>query len=142
MLLDANTAFSVDQAVTADAASTDYMDLNGGAAIPGHTADLGRAIGGNGDIPLLVQVTTAFAGLTSLRVILETDDNTSFSSAKTLAESPDVPVADLVAGYQFPIQRLPDAAYERYLRVRYDVTGVGTAGAITAAIATGLQTNG
>ena len=63
MMLDANTKFSDDQAITATAASTNYMDLQAANTPPGGPATLGHKIGGALDIPLLIQVTTSFATL-------------------------------------------------------------------------------
>jgi hypothetical protein len=143
MLLDENTLFSDDQAITASAASTNYMDLQAGSTPPGAPAALVQKIGGGNDIPLLIQVTEAFATLTSLTVTIQVDDNTSFSSATTVASSHAVPAASLVAGYQFPLVTLPNTVNERYVRLYYTVGGSNaTAGTITASIATGLQTNG
>lgn len=143
MLLDENTLFSDDQAITASAASTNYMDLQAGSTPPAAPAALVQKIGGGNDIPLLIQVTEAFATLTSLTVTIQVDDNTSFSSATTVASSHAVPAASLVAGYQFPLVTLPNTVNERYVRLYYTVGGSNaTAGTITASIATGLQTNG
>lgn len=143
MLLDENTLFSDDQAVTASAASTNYMDLQAGSTPPAAPAALVQKIGGGNDIPLLIQVTEDFATLTSLTVTIQVDDNTSFSSATTVASSHAVPAASLVAGYQFPLVTLPNTVNERYVRLYYTVGGSNaTAGTITASIATGLQTNG
>lgn len=143
MMLDANTKFSDDQAITATAASTNYMDLQAANTPPGGPASLGHKIGGALDIPLLIQVTTAFATLTSLTISVETDDNTSFSSAKTVASTHAIPVADLVAGYIAPLTVIPHTVAERYVRLKYTVGGSNaTAGAIVAAVATGIQTNG
>lgn len=143
MMLDANTLFSDDQAVTATAASTNYMDLKAANTPPGGSATLGHKIGGALDIPLLVQVTTAFATLTSLTISIETDDNASFSSAKTVASTHAIPVADLVAGYIAPLVVIPHTVAEQYVRLKYTVGGSNaTAGAIKAAVVTGIQTNG
>lgn len=143
MLLDMNTLFSDDQAITADAASTNYMDLKAAATPPGAPASLGRKIGGGNDIPILIQVTADFASCDSLTVSIEVDDNTSFSSARKVAATPAVPVASLVAGYQFPIVTIPNTVDERYVRLHYDVGGSNaTAGTVTASITTAIQTNG
>lgn len=143
MLLDENTLFSDDQAITATAASTNYMDLQAGSTPPAAPAALVQKIGGGNDIPLLVQVTADFATLTSLTVSIEVDDNTSFSSATTVASTHAVPAASLVAGYQFPLVTIPNTVNERYVRLKYTVGGSNaTAGTITASVVTGIQTNG
>lgn len=143
MLLDENTLFSDDQAVTATAASTNYMDLGASSTVPGAPAALGNKIGGANEIPLLVQVTANFATLTSLTVSVEVDDNTSFSSARTVAATAAIPAAELVAGYITSLTVLPSTIDERYMRLKYTVGGSNaTAGTITASIAAGIQTNG
>lgn len=143
MLLDENTLFSDDQAITATAASTNYMDLQEGNTPPGSPAAMLQKIGGGNDIPLLIQATEAFATLTSLTITVETDDNTSFSSAKTVAGTHAIPVADLVAGYIAPLTVVPNTIAERYVRLKYTVAGSNaTAGKITASVVAGIQTNG
>jgi len=142
MHLDAQNLFSDAQAFTATANSTNYLDLGDTAQPVLAPAKLVRDIGGAYDVPLLVQVVTAFTGLTSVEVQVQTDDNTGFSSAKTVASSGAIPLASLVPGYKFPIPVIPPGANERYMRLRYVVVGTGTGGALTAGIAAGLQTNG
>jgi hypothetical protein len=143
MLLDENTLFSDDQAVTATAASTNYMDTGVKATVPGAPAALGGSLGNAHDIPLLIQVTAAFATLTSLTISVETDDNTSFSSAKTVASTHAILAADLVAGYIAPLNLIPHTATERYVRLKYTVGGSNaTAGTITASVVPSIQTNG
>lgn len=143
MLLDENTLFSDDQAVTATAPSTNYMDLQASATPPGAPNALGNGIGGSNDMNLLVQVTEDFATLTSLTITVETDSDPSFGLAATIAGTHAIPAASLVAGYQVPLTVLPDAAYERYVRLKYTVGGSNaTAGTITASIVPSIQTNG
>jgi hypothetical protein len=143
MLLDEQALFSDDQAITASAASTNYMDLGETATPPGAPAALVRDLGGANKIELLVQVTEDFADLTSLTVTVQVDDNTSFSSPKTVGSSGAIAVADLTAGKIFPLTILPPGTDERYLRVYYTVAGSSaTAGKVTAGITAGLQTNG
>lgn len=143
MLLDEQTLFSDDQAVTATAASTNYMDLKAPSTPPGAPAALSNNLGGGNDMQLLVQVTADFATLTSLTVTVETDDNSSFSSAATIASSPAIAAASLVAGYIFPLAHIPMTGMERYVRLKYTVGGSNaTAGTITASIVPSIQTNG
>lgn len=143
MLLDENTLFSEDQAVTASAASTNYMDLGASATPPGAPAALGNKIGGGNDIPLVISVTEDFATLTSLTVTIEVDDNTSFSSARTVASTGAIPVAELVAGYITSLTVLPHTIDERYMRLYYTVGGSNaTAGKVNASLTPGIQTNG
>lgn len=129
MLFDAKLLMSNAQAITATAASTDIIDR-------GDTKDVGRA----GDIPLLVQVVEAFNTLTSLTIELQTDDNSAFSTPRSLF-SVVVPLADLKLGYQIPIITLPQKT-ERFLRLSYSIAGTNpTLGKVTAGVVAGVQTN-
>lgn len=143
MLLDAQALFSDDQAITASAASTNYMDLGAPKTAPLAPAALVRDIGGSNDMEILIQVTADFATLTSLTVAVQTDDNTSFSSATTVHQTAAIPAASLLEGYKFKISNVPIGTSERYLRLYYTVAGSNaTAGTITAGIVDGIQTNG
>lgn len=143
MIFDSTALFSDAQAVTATAASTNLIDLKANGTVYGAAAALSRDLGKGNDVPILVQVVETFATLTSLTVTVETDDNASFSSAKTAWTSPAIPAATLVAGYKFPINCLPFGTDERYVRLKYTVAGTdATAGKITAGIVAAVQTNG
>lgn len=133
MIFDSTNLFSDAQAITASAASTNVIDL-GATGTPKHAANaITRDIGKGSPIQLRVQVTTAFATLTSLTVGIQTDDNEAFSSATTVLSSPAVAVADLVAGYVFPLVVIPRGTLERYVRLYYTVAGTNaTAGNVTA----------
>ena len=139
MILDNQTLFSDRQAVTATAASTNIIDLSPiGAGIV-------RDIGPGKAIPLVVQVVAdmAAAGAATLAVAIQVDDNSAFSSPKTVVQTAAVPVASLKAGYQFNLDYIPRGTDERYLRLNYTVaTGPMTAGAVTAGVTVGHQTNG
>lgn len=129
MLFDAKLLMSSAQAIVATAVSTDTIDR-------GDTKDVGRG----GDIPILVQVVEAFNTLTSLTIELQTDDNSAFSTPRSLF-SVVVPLADLKLGYQVPVITLPQKT-ERFLRMNYTVTGtVPTLGKVTAGVVAGVQTN-
>ena len=124
MFFDAENLFSDDQAVTVTAVSTNIVDLSGVAAVdegPGEPLDL------------FAQVTTAFAGGTSIALKLETDDDVAFGSATDLGSTAAIATASLVAGYRFPKQ-LPKEGLERYLRLTYTVVGTMSAGNITAGL--------
>lgn len=142
MHLDAQNIFSDRQALTATANSTNHLDLGATSTVAGAPSALKRDLGGAQDIPLLIQVVEAFTGGTSVEVQIQVDDNNAFSSAKLVASSGAIPVAQLVAGYKFNPPVVPLGTDERYMRLRYVVTGTPTAGRITAGIAAGLQTNG
>ena len=119
MILDAQNIFSTSQALTATAASTDTIDL-------GANGDLGRA-----NMRFRASVATAFASGTSVQVILQTDDNSAFSSAVALYTGPAIAVASLTAGAVIADIPLPSTT-ERYLRVNYVVVGTPSAGAVDA----------
>lgn len=127
MIIDYENLFSDDQAITADAASTNIIDL-------GSAKDSGP-----GDsLELLIQVTEAFNNLTTLDVLVQTDTVEAFSSPTTLYQG-QLALAALTLGKQFPM-RFPASGMERYMRVYYDVTGTApTTGKVTAALVNAVQ---
>lgn len=133
MIADKQNIFSEDQAITVTAASTNVIDLgNDDAAI--------QALNEKGDAELLVQVTTAFAGGTSLAVKLQSDDDEAFGSATDLIDTGAIVTATLVQGYKFRLA-LPEIN-EQYLRLYYTVVGTMSAGKIFAGLVLDKQTNG
>lgn len=140
MILDNQTLLSNDQAVTASAASTNIIDL---API---ASGIVRDIGKGKPIPLLVQVTEDFTagGAATLAIDLQVDDNSSFSSPKTVDSIAATALADLKAGKQFNMDYIPRGTNERYMRLNFTVaTGPMTAGKIKAGVLfAGHQTNG
>ena len=122
MIRDAENIFSTSQALTSTAASTDVIDL-------GANGDLGRA-----NMRFRASVATAFSGGTSVQFVLQTDDNTGFSSATTLFMTGAIAVASLTAGAVVADVPVPSTT-ERYLRVNYVVVGTPTAGAVDAFLA-------
>lgn len=141
MILSAQQLFSDDQAVTATAISTNVIDLGVAGTPYGAVAALNNDKGKGTKVPVLIQVTEDFATLTSLTVTLEVSAAAGLTSPKVLATE-TILVADLVAGKQTFMQCLPNGADLRYLGVRYTVNGSNaTAGAITAGISMGNQTN-
>ena len=133
MIIDYENELSSAQAVTStgDTASTHHYDQ--GAA--------GDAYGEELYLNVQVNETVTSAGAATLRVRLETDDNSGFSSATVLYETAALPKADLVAGAQVSQVRLPKGA-ERYLRVVYEVgTAALTAGKFDAVLVRNIQTN-
>lgn len=141
MLTSANSTFSNNQAITASAASTNVLDLGAAGTPVGAAAALAKDLGKGTKIPFLVQVTADFATLTSLTITLQKDTVENFASPETVVAH-TVAVADLVAGYQIPIDVLPIHLDQRYVRLYYTVTGGdATAGTIFAAITMGNQQN-
>lgn len=140
MITSAQQTFSDNQAITASAASTNYIDL-GEPGTPHRGNQLTRDIGPGNPIHLEALVTEDFATLTSLDIALQVDDNTSFSSATTVY-TVSIPLADLVVGKSIPIQFVPNGVDERYVRMNYTVNGSNaTAGKIWSGISGGRQTN-
>lgn len=119
------TGVSPGQAITASAASTNYVDLGALTSIPGNpaatpTRDLGKGT----RIPIVIQVTETFDALTSLKVAIQTDSATNFATAlTTVLETEAIVLATLVAGYQFNIDFIPPKTIQRYLRLYFTVAG-------------------
>lgn len=141
MMYDLQTQFSSAQAITASAASTNYIDLN---SI--------KNIGVGQDLNLVAIVTTAFTDSGSdstVTISVQTDDNSSFSSAATLLTLNTL--AALTAAGTTRIAKLPQLAsgsltttsaggYERYMQLYYTVAnGNLTTGAITAFLSLDVQ---
>lgn len=146
MIFDEQGLFSDKQVITASAASTNLIDLGATGIPPGGTlggkTNLSRDPGKGTKVPLRIQVTEDFATLTSLKVAVQTDDNSDFSSAKTVLETEAIAAADLVAGYVFSIDSIPLGVAERYLRLYYTVAGSdATAGKVMAGVTASNQTN-
>ena len=134
MIFDKENLLSDAQAITATAASTNYIDLGATGKVVGGTVNLTRDIGKGQPLPIRVQAVEAFNNLTSLTIDLQVDDNNSFSSPKTV-QSAVVPLASLVAGRVAAFDYVPVGADERYMRINYTVTGTApAAGKITAGI--------
>lgn len=108
-LTDKKLWFSDAQAITADTASTSYID----------TQVAGRAVD---ELWLVVNVNTTFVSTGkagTLTIKLETDDENTFDGATVLYTSAAIAEASLVAGYNCVKMRLPDGL-NRYIRLHYD----------------------
>jgi hypothetical protein len=120
MLIDKLLRFSTSQALSgaSGTASTDILDLG---ADRDFTA-LGR--------PLYVVVVVEASGGTSptLQVILQTDDNSSFSSATALYTGPAVAQTTKIQIIPFPHEN------ERYLRLAYTQGGTSPTATVSAFI--------
>ena len=138
MILSAQQLFSDDQAVTATAVSENVIDL-GVAGTPHGGNQLNQDVGKGNKVCFLAQVTEDFNNLTNLAIAIETGSTTSLG---TVVSTQTILLADLVAGKQLAIDVLPNGITERYLGLRYTVTGTApTAGKITAGVTMGNQTN-
>lgn len=144
MIFDAQALFSDAQAIVADAASTNVLDLGAPGTPVGGAVALKRDLGAGGPVPIRIQVVEDFDNLTSMNVILQASDAEDFGSGVVvLAETGEVALADLVEGALLAPQYVPYGANKRYMRVYYDITGTApTTGKVTAGIVTGHQTNG
>lgn len=143
MIFSQNLILSDDQAITATAISENVFLIPVPQTVHGAAAPLYGDIGKGHKIPLLVQVVTAFATLTSLTITLEVSANANLSASDILWSSGAIVLADLVVGYQTPVDFLPNGALGgQYLGLRYTVGGSNaTAGAIRAGFTMGNQTN-
>lgn len=137
MILDKENLLSDKQALLASAASTNIIDLGATGTVLGSAAPLSRDIGKGVKIPLLVQVTTAFAGATSLTIALQSSNDPAFATGVTTLLSQQIPVAQLGAGARWALNAFPYGTVGRYLRLNYTVAGTGTAGAVTAGVTAG-----
>lgn len=142
MIFDRTLLFSNAQAIVADAASTDIIDLLATGTVYGAAAALVRDIGKGECVQLLIQIVESFNTLTSMRVVVQCDDNAGFATPKDVLEV-TLPLASLVAGRTFPILAVPPGVNERYMRIFYDITGTApTLGRVTAGVVMGVQTSG
>lgn len=132
MILDNLNLLSDQQAIVASAVSTNVLDLKAlGVTYDGVQLIRKQFIR---EIPFMVQVTEDFDALTSLTIEFQTDDNVGFASAKVVF-SVVVALAELQAGYQLPIDKLPRGINEQYFRLNYTVTGANpTVGKISAGV--------
>jgi len=126
MILDEQALFSNNQAVTADAASTNIVKLGTGEFAVGTP------------IPIFIQVTEAFNNLTSLAIKVQTATDAAFTTPVELA-SQTILLANLTKGAESSLNFLPKGNLG-YIRLYYDVTGTApSTGKILAGIVAGHQ---
>lgn len=119
MIIDKLLSFDTNATITGGTtvASVDYADL--GVSVPGRKLGSGQPLW----LVIAIKSNTGGDGADTLAFSLVTDDNTSFSSATTVATSPTVTgVANLPSGSRVVIPVPPGVAFERYIRVAYAVT--------------------
>lgn len=141
MILDNTALFSDAQAITADAGSTNIIDLGAAGTAFGHSAAVARDIGKATEILVTCNVVEAFNNLTSLAISVQVDDDVAFGSPQTIATRTYL-LADIDATtiLSFPAE-IPEGANERYIRLFYDVTGTApSTGKITAGVVAARQT--
>jgi len=123
--IDAQAEFSDAQAITTTAVSTNVLDLN--QAIPQYA--------GGDDLFLTCKVNTAFAGGTSIRAILWTDDSTTVTSGADIITGDVVLTAAATAGSSLLTVNLKNLPLQQYIGVQYVVVGTMSAGAVDAFLA-------
>ena len=124
-MTDRELTFSNDQAITTGTQySTDKYDT-GLADHPN--------INTNRELQILVVVTTAFAGGTSLVVNLVESDNADLSSPDILAASGTVVEASLIVGARLLATAVPRTS-KRYLGLQFVTVGTHTAGTVFGGI--------
>jgi hypothetical protein len=142
MILDNTLVLSDSQAITADAGSTNVIDLGAPGTPIGAAAALIADVGKATGIDIICNVVEAFNNLTTLAISLQSDDNAAFSSPTEIATR-TFALAEINATkmLRWP-SLLPEGTSERYVRLYYDVTGTApTTGKITAAIVAARQTS-
>jgi len=137
MILDNNAIFSDSQAIVATAVSTNVYDLG----LPGKAAygqiQLRRDFKDGLEIPLFVQIMESFNNLTSIKVEF-VSDNASDLSSPTVLFSETILLADALAGKKINITEFPAGIKERYVGLKYTVTGTApSTGKIFAGIVAG-----
>jgi hypothetical protein len=140
MILDYQAVFSVAQAITATAASTNSIDLGAPGIVPGQAAAMPVDYGKGYAIPLLIQVVQSFNNLTSLKIDIELDTTTTFTPDKTITVGTYL-LAQLTAGFIVDFKYVPTGITMQYMQLKYTVSGTApTLGQITAGIVPSVQT--
>ena len=129
MLLDTQTLFSDRQAITTSAPSTNVVCASNGKL---------KEISFGVPMPMIIQVVEDFANCTSVKVGIQTCAEETFTQPTTLAETGAIPVANLKAGYKFPINYMPKGNLG-FLRLYYTVAGTANAGKIDAGFVAGID---
>lgn len=121
MILDKNLQFSAEQAITADAMSTNVVD----------TGKAGLNVGVGEPMAVAVSVDAAFNTLTSLDFELQESAAENMGTPTTLAVTNKL-LAALTAKARFVIP-VPPTVSKRYLGLNYNVQGTNpTTGKVTA----------
>lgn len=142
MILDKQNLFSDRQSLipATPILSTNTIDLGATGVSPILGQLPARDVGQGEPLDLLVQVVeTATGGTSVVAAVIQADDAALSSNVEVLAQSGVVPLASLVAGYQFRVGFVPHGVTKRYLGVRYTTVGTFTAGLVTAGIVADRQ---
>ena len=142
MIMDDRNLLSDKQAITGSDFSDFSLDLGQEGVIYDGTAVLKRK-GVAEHIPLYIGVNSDFDALTSLNISIQEAaavDGAGDLVAGTEILSVEVLAADLIAGYIFPVDKLPRKVTKRYLQFVYTVTGANpTVGTISAGFVTAVD---
>jgi hypothetical protein len=123
MYTDAQTRFSDAQAVTTGTQlSTNSYDMG-----------IARDIGRGRQVRVYANVTTAFAGGTSLQTNIVESVNSDLSSATVIRTGAAIAEAALTAGKVLVDEVLPTTS-KRYVGLQYITVGTHTAGNVTAGL--------
>lgn len=140
MLLSVQQTFSDAQALTGTAASTNIIDLGATGTVLKAPAALVRDIGKGEPIPIIVKLDVAAGGTSpTLTVAVQVDDNSGFSSPKTVFTSQTK--AGGAAGDEIIMEYVPQGSDERYIRLNYTLAGTSPTYTVTSAIVAGKQTS-
>ena len=121
MLLDQNAVLSDAQALSANAASTNVIDLTAkGECVPG-------------SLFFAARTAVAFSGTGNLGVALQTDDNSNFSNAVSLL-SVSFPASLLAAAGQILCEVPLPKGLKRYVRAYYTVPNTLSGGSVSCFI--------
>ena len=141
MIIDSQNEFSVEQAVTVTAVSSNVYDNNSES-----TANVGQALGVDGDIYLVVQCdeTATAAGAATVTITLESAENAALSTSPVVHfSSGALALAAMTAESRVVAVKLPQSLdYKRYMGLRYTVaTGPLTAGKFSAFLVSNVNAN-
>lgn len=139
MIISRKLTLSENQTIRATGAvlSTDVLAWPPTAVPPGESAAFPRDMGSVEPGPVFIQVTEDFNNATSVLVELITAATGDMAGATVLA-SAQATLAQLKAGFRFPLLTMPAGAMNTFFAARYTVTGTApTTGRITATLGTG-----
>ncbi len=126
----AGTDADMFQTITADEASDNIIDLD--------KANI--RLGAGKPMWVIARIGSVdWATIVSLEIILQTDTDTTFSTALKIYKLGRFALADMVAGALLLNTPLPHMKYQRYMRIFFNVFTSNTAGTIMVALADGPE---
>lgn len=129
MIISKQQTFSDGQVVTADANSTNVIDLGATGTVLGGSTALTRDIGKGNKIPVVVEVTAVSGTNPTLTVSVIQDTAAAMSSETAIQDSQEITAAGRVTIYV-----LPEQITERYIGLDYNVSGTSPSFTIDAFI--------